>query len=316
VFGQVSTPNDSLYDFVILRQDGFPIYNLGCVVDDHAMGITLVARGRDHLGNTPQQVLLYRALGYDLPEFAHLPLMLSQKGEKLSKRHAAVAVQDYRDRGFTPSGVLNYLVRFGWSFGDQEIFTKEQLVESFSWDSVGRSDGRFDEKKFADVAFEHLKNDQLLGIEDYTTMVRPFLIARGIEASEEQTLAAAIATIRPRARNLIDAANAVDYYFREPPEFDAKASAKFLTNAAAPHLREMLDLVRQSTEFRAAELERAFHEMCEQRGIALKDLAQPARVALTGRSASPGLFEVMEVLGRERVEKRLERGIELASRVN
>src|SRR6187200_875607 len=155
VFGHVSTPNSQQQDFVILRQSGLPLYNLGAVVDDHEMEITLVARGRDHIGNTPQQVLLYQALDWKLPEFAHLPMMLSQKGEKLSKRHAAVSVAEYRDKGYTPEGVLNYLVRFGWSYGDQEIFSRQQLTELFSWDRVYKSDGKFDEKKFAHVAFQH-----------------------------------------------------------------------------------------------------------------------------------------------------------------
>jgi glutamyl-tRNA synthetase len=310
VFGTISTPNDSLYDFVILRQDGFPIYNLGCVVDDHDMGITLVGRGRDHLGNTPQQVLLYHALGYEVPKFAHLPLMMSQKGEKLSKRHGSVAVQDYRDRGFSPNGVLNYLVRFGWSFGDQEIFTREQLIEHFDWKSVGRSDGKFDEKKFADVAFEHLKTDSLMTRGEYAERILPFMAQRGITGPPTSTLGAAIDTIRPRARNFVEAALAVDFYFREPPEFDEKAAAKFLTRAAVAPLRELLGLVKEAPEFQAQALEAAFQTFCESKGLLMKDLAQPARVALTGRSASPGLFEVMVVLGKERTLRRLESGIE------
>src|SRR5262245_25334495 len=220
VFGEIRTPNDVQQDFVLVRTNGYPLYNLGCVVDDHEMGITLVARGRDHIGNTPQQILLYRAFGWDIPEFAHLPMMLSPKGEKLGKRNAAVAVQDYRERGYSPMGVLNYLVRFGWSFGDQEIFGRDELIRAFSWDRVNKSDGKFDEKKFADVAFEHLKREDLIPLADYLRDVRPFLEARGLSEFAEETLRAAIPTIRERARTLVEAAHALDYYFREPPELD------------------------------------------------------------------------------------------------
>lgn len=314
VFGKISTPNDSLYDFVILRGDGFPIYNLGCVVDDHAMDITLVGRGRDHIGNTPQQVLLYQALGWDVPEFAHLPLMLSKKGEKLSKRHASVAVQDYRDRGFTPNGVLNYLVRFGWSFGDQEIFTRDQLIQAFSWDSVGRSDGKFDEDKFADVAFEHLKNEELCSLEQYGEWVTPFLEARGIQSSDPETVRAALKSVRLRARNLIDAANALDFFFREPPELDEKAATKFLTQAAAPLLTSVVEAIREAGSFDETTLEKAVVDLCDRNQLKMKDVAQPIRVALTGRSASPGLYEVMVVLGKERTLARLDRAAQRAMR--
>ncbi len=313
VFGDVSTPNVSQYDFVLLRADGFPIYNLACVVDDHHMGINLVARGRDHLGNTPQQVLLYRALGWELPKFAHLPLMLSQKGEKLSKRHAAVGVQDYRERGFTPEGVLNYLVRFGWSYGDQEIFTRDELVERFSWDRVGRADGKFDESKFADVAFEHLKEPRLLDLERYAQLVIPFLEERGIAEPAPSVIEQALAAVRLRARSLRDAADALDFYFREPPELDPKAAAKFLTPESAPTLAELSTVLKACERWQAAELEERVVAWSTARDIKMKDIAQPARVALTGRKASPGLFEVMEVLGRDRTLSRLAAGERNAS---
>src|SRR5262249_1862394 len=158
-------------------------------------------------GNTPQQVLLYRALGWEPPEFAHLPLMLSPSGEKLSKRNASVGVQDYRDRGFTPAGILNYLVRFGWSYGDQEIFGRDELVRLFDWERVGRSDGKFDEKKFADVAFEHLKRPDLTPADDYAERVTPFLAARGLDHPSAERLTAPIAAIRERAHTLVEAAD-------------------------------------------------------------------------------------------------------------
>ncbi len=277
------------------------------------MGITLVARGRDHLGNTPQQVLLYQALGYELPEFAHLPMLLNKKGEKLSKRHASVAVQDYRDKGYTPEGVLNYLARFGWSYKDQEIFSRQQLIELFSWDRVGRSDGKFDEDKFADVAFEHLKEPELMSLDRYAALVGPFLEQRGIESPDLDKVRAGLDAVRLRARSLADAAEALDFYFREPPEFDPKASKKFLVPDAAPILTQMVSILEAEPTWEPEALEAKVKAWSESADIKLKLIAQPARVALTGRSASPGLFDVMMVLGRERSLMRLRRGAELCT---
>ena len=313
VFGRVSTPNSQLQDFVILRSDGYPLYNLACVVDDHDMEITLVARGRDHIGNTPQQVLLYAALGWQPPRFAHLPMMLSPKGEKLSKRHAAVGVQDYRERGYTPASVLNYLVRFGWSHGDQEIFRPDELVELFDWSRVSRSDGKFDEKKFLDTSFEHLKQEKLTTTEEYADTVVPFLEARGLPNPDRTTIRRALPHIRERARTLVEAADALDYFFREPPQFDAKAQAKFLTPEAGARLRSVCAQLESSTDWTAEALEQRFRDHIEAEQLKMKEVAQPVRVALTGRSASPPLFDVMVVIGRERTLARLSRAAELAS---
>lgn len=312
VFGFISTPNSAQQDFVLMRTDGYPLYNLAATIDDHLMNITLVARGRDHIGNTPQQILLYRAFGWEPPEFAHLPMMLSQKGEKLSKRNADVSVKDYRDKGYSPMGVLNYLVRFGWSAGDQEIFSREQLIELFNWDHVNKGDGKFDEKKFADVAFEQLKRSELTSLDEYIAFVRPFLAARGIENPDEDLLRRAIPGIRERARNLVDAAFDLDFYFREAPELDEKAKAKFLTPAAAPHLENLKNLLEKAADFRPEPLEAEFKAWVESSGLTMKDVAQPARVALTGRTASPPLFDVMVVLGKERTLERLARGAQIA----
>jgi len=312
VFGEISTPNSQQQDFVLIRPNGLPLYNLGAVVDDHFMDITLVARGRDHIGNTPQQVLLYQAFGYKLPDFAHLPMMLSPKGEKLSKRHASVSVIEYRDKGYTPMGVLNYLARFGWSFGDQEIFSRQELIEKFDWERVNKSDGKFDEKKFADVAFEHLKETHLTNDDSYVRAVMPQLAARGLDNVSEGQVRQALPLIRERARDLKDAAFHLDFYFRSPPEFDEKAKAKFLVPSVAPHLAGLADLIHGISEFSAVTSEQAFNAYLASTGLAMKDLAQAVRVALTGRTASPGLWEVMEVLGKAESVERLRSGSRVA----
>jgi glutamyl-tRNA synthetase len=307
VFGVISTPNAAQQDFVLMRTDGYPLYNLAATIDDHEMQISFVARGRDHIGNTPQQVLLYRAFGWEPPEFAHLPMMLAPNGEKLSKRHASVSVQEYKDKGYTPAAVLNYLVRFGWSFGDKEIFSRQELIDSFDWERVGKGDGKFDAKKYADVAFEHLKQPALTSLDEYVTWTKPFLAARGLTEVDEQLLRQAIPGIRERARTLVDAANDLDFYFREPPEQDEKAVSKFLTPESKPRLAAMVTLFEAHTTWTAESLEAAFKGWVEGQGLQLKDVAQPLRVAVTGRSASPPIFDVLVVLGRERSLARLKR---------
>jgi glutamyl-tRNA synthetase len=311
VFGAISTPNASQQDFVLVRTDGYPLYNLAATVDDHLMDITLVVRGRDHIGNTPQQVLIYRAFGWDPPEFGHLPMMLSPKGDKLSKRNADVSVQDYQRRGYPPMGVLNYIVRFGWSYGDQEIFSRDELIRAFDWERVNKGDGKFDEKKFADVAFEHLKRPELTPLDEYARTARPFLAERGLADPDQNLLLRAIPGIRERAVTLKDAAHHLDFYFREPPELDPKARDKLLGAEAAARLGELATALAGQTPWEAAALEGFVRTWAEGRGLAVKDVAQPARVALTGRSASPPLFEVMEVLGKERSVARLARAPEL-----
>jgi len=305
VFGHIATPNKAQQDFVLVRTDGYPLYNLAAVVDDHAMDITLVARGRDHVGNTPQQILLYRAFGWEPPAFAHLPMMLSPKGEKLSKRHASVGVHDYQAKGYTPGAVLNYLARFGWSHGDQEVFSLDELVELFDWNDVNKSDGKFDDKKFADIAFEHLKQERLTSLDDYVAWVKPFLAARGIDAPSDELLRKAVPSIRERARTLVDAANDLDFYFREAPVPDEKAVSAFLTAESKPRLAALASLFEQQPVWEIEPLESAFRGWVEAQGLQLKDVAQPIRVALTGRKASPPLFDVMLVLGRERSLARL-----------
>ncbi len=312
VFGEVKTPNVEQQDFVLLRSDGVPLYNFGAVVDDITMGITLVARGRDHMINTPPQIMLYQAFGAKVPDFAHLPMMLNQKGEKLSKRDGAVGVFEYRDQGYAPEAVLNYLARFGWSHGDQEIFSKEDLVSAFSWEACGRGDGKFDAKKFLAIQHEHLKTERLLSADDYATRVLPFLAQRGLRDVTKEDVLRALYTVRDRARTFVEAADMLDYFFREPPVMDEKAVEKFFVKDAAPRLRGFRDAIASSAEWTEADLEAKVQAYLEKEGLQIKDVAQPARVALSGRTASPGLYQVLFVLGREVSLARLTRAVEIA----
>ncbi len=316
VFKTISTPNSQQQDFVIVRPNGLPLYNLAAVVDDHEMGITLVARGRDHIGNTPQQIMLYEALGWEIPQFAHLPMMLSPKGEKLSKRHASVSVSEYRDKGYTADSVLNYLVRFGWSSGDKEIFSREELISAFNWDHVGKSDGKFDGAKFADVAFEHLKTPELTSDEHYLDLVRPYLEAAGIENATREKLEQCLPLIRERGRDLKDAAHHLDFYFRDPPVFDEKAQKKFLKPEAAEHLEALATIFEALPAWEVDSLEKAFQDYGSERDLKMKVYAQPTRVALTGRTASPGLFDVLVILGKKVSLRRLRDGAHIAAKAD
>lgn len=304
VFGEQSWPNKDMQDQVIVRKDGVPLYNLGCVVDDITMGITLVARGRDHMVNTPIQVLLYQALGAKVPEFAHLPMMLGKGGAKLSKRHGAVSVAEYRDQGFVPAGLLNYLVRFGWSFGDEEVFSMEDLIEKFDWSRCNRSDGKFDPNKLLAIGFEHLKQPELTSDEVYLERLAPFLEER-FEAVDSEAVERVLPQIRPRAKTLRDAAESLDWLFAKELVFDEKAKKKFLLSDRAVHLAPLAELLGTADAFVATALEEAVKAWVEKEDIKLGAVAQPARVALTGKTSSPGLFDVMEMLGRDETLSRL-----------
>jgi len=311
VFGEVTTPCSTFQDVVLQRQDGVPLYNFGCVVDDLTMGITLVARGRDHMINTPLQILLFRALGYEPPEFAHLPMMLGKKGVKLSKRHGAVAVSEYREQGVVPAALLNYLVRFGWSYGDQEIFSLAELQEKFGWDRCGRADGRFDPTKLTAISFEHLKRPELTSDEAYAAGVRPFIEAKGRKV-DPALLQRCIAVVRERASTLVDAAGRLDFIFSgEDLAFDEKAKQKFLLSDKARVLAPLRAALAAVDDFSAETLEQAVRGWAESEGLKLGAVAQPARVALTGSSASPGLFEVMELLGKDLTLARLDQALAL-----
>jgi glutamyl-tRNA synthetase len=311
VFGEVSTPNSAQQDSVLMRSDGVPLYNLGAVVDDITMGITLVARGRDHMVNTPIQILLYEALGAKVPQFAHLPMMLAPDGQKLSKRHGAVAVGEYRDKGISPAGLLNYLVRFGWSYNDEEVFSLPDLVQKFDWERCGKGDGKFDAKKLAAIAFEHLKRPELTSLDAYADGVQPFLDRRELTYSRE-ALVAAIPSVRERAQTFVDAADALDFFFRDPPEYDEKATKKFLVPERVERLHAFRALVDGAEDFQAASLEALATAWLTRENLELKEVAQPVRVALTGRTASPGLWEVLALLGKERSLARLDHAIQLA----
>ncbi len=304
VKGRVVFRNDELDDLILLRTDGTPTYNFCVVVDDVEMRITHVLRGDDHLANTPRQILMYQALGAPLPAFGHVPLILGPDKTRLSKRHGAMAVTAYRDMGFLSDAVVNYLVRLGWSHGDQEIFSRAELVEKFAIDAVGKSAGVFDIEKMLWLNGHYLRQ---LAPEDLARAVRPFIEERGLPVpGDERWLAKAVATVQERAKTLIEVVDLARFYLVDEIPIDPAAAAKLLKPPIKPALQDLRDALARIEPWDVETLTAAFNEVIARHGLALGKVAQPVRVAVTGTSASPGIFEVLDVLGRERTLGRLD----------
>jgi glutamyl-tRNA synthetase len=308
--GSVVFENNQLDDLIIMRSDGSPTYNFVVVVDDVDMKITHVIRGDDHLNNTPKQIHIYKALGYEIPDFAHLPMILGSDKARLSKRHGATSVMAYKDMGYLPDALVNYLVRLGWSYGDQEVFTREELITYFSFENVGKSSAVFNPEKLLWLNSQYMINADAGKLAD---LVLPFLVNEKIvgegQMLDRQWLSRAITTLKERARTLVELAGRLRYYIVEYVDYDEKARAKFLNDKSLPYLVELREYLVSLTDFSAAELEKVFKAMVEKEGMKLGNLAQPVRVAITGGTESPGIFEVIEIVGKEKTLKRLEKAI-------
>jgi glutamyl-tRNA synthetase len=308
VQGRVAWQNSDLDDLVLLRSDGSPTYMLSVVVDDHDAGVTHIIRGDDHLTNAARQKQIYNALGWDVPDMAHIPLIHGPDGAKLSKRHGALGVDAYRAMGYLPAALRNYLVRLGWSHGDQEIFTTEEMVEHFDLAQVGRSPSRFDFAKLENLNGHYLRNMADADLVDVLQSFAPEL-PDGAQlqsriADRREQLRAAMPGLKERAKTLIDLTEGARFLLADRPlEIDEKARA-LLTNDARALLQKATALL-QNVEWRAEPLDAAVRQLAEQEGVKLSAIAQPLRAALTGRTTSPGIFEVMHVLGREESLARL-----------
>ena len=303
--GRVVFQNKELDDLIIVRSDGTPVYNFCSVVDDADLHITHIVRGDDHLTNTPRQILLFQALGAELPRFAHLPLILGNDRSPLSKRHGSTAVRAYREQGYLPEALVNFLARLGWASGDQEIFSRAELIEKFRLDDVGKSPGVFNAEKLQWLNAHYLKEHPSTQI---AQEVKPFLAQKGLPIpGDDAWLAKALATLQPRAKTLVDLAELARFYLSDTPTFDAKAVSKFLTPETATLLEKLQGKLTALPAWGEHELEEVFTRLVQEEQLkGLGQIAQPVRVALTGSTASPGIFEVMVVLGRERTLARLE----------
>src|SRR5918999_739917 len=305
--GNVVFDNRELDDLIIARSDGTPTYNFCVVVDDIDMAISHIIRGDDHLANTPRQIQLYHALGHPPPQFAHVPLILGTDKGRLSKRHGATSVTAYRDMGYFPEAVVNYLVRLGWSFGDQEIFSREELIEKFMLDNVGKSAGVFNAEKFLWVNFHYLKSRPLSQLADE---VVPFIKAKGYPVPQDKSwLEKMIATLQERSKTLVELVDQAHFFLAEDIRIDEKAAAKFLTPEVSTPLRVLIQKLSAIEDFNGEAIERAFTAVLEELGLSMAKLAQPVRVALTGSTVSPGIHEVISVLGKERTLRRLRKAL-------
>jgi glutamyl-tRNA synthetase len=303
VKGAVVFDNRELDDLIIARSDGTPTYNFCVVVDDIAMAITHIIRGDDHLANTPRQIQLYHALGHQPPQFAHVPLILGTDKARLSKRHGATSVMAYRDMGYFPEAVLNYLVRLGWSHGDQEIFTRHELIEKFSLESVGKSAGIFNPEKFLWVNSYYLKE---LPLSRLAEDIIPYIAVKGYPVSPDKSwLERMIATLRERSKTLVELVDSAGFYLTDNIAIDENAAHKFLTAEIRIPLTKLVDKLAGLDDFTEAGIEQVFSAVLQELGLSMGKLAQPVRVALTGSTVSPGIHEVIAVLGKERTIKRL-----------
>jgi glutamyl-tRNA synthetase len=312
--GKIVFDNAVIDDLIILRSNGYPTYNFSVVVDDALMNITHVIRGDDHLTNTPRQVPIFQALGFPVPHFGHLPMILGSDKSRLSKRHGATSIMAYKDMGYLPEAMVNYLVRLGWSHGDQEIFTRQELIEKFSWKHVQTSAAVFNADKLLWINAEYIKTSPPTGV---AQALIPLLEAAGLQeqvrAVSLEWLAQLVVLVKERAKTLVEMVDWVRPYFGESVVLEEEAAKKFLTPAIAPVLGKLLARFEAFPTFSKQVWEESFKKFVEEEGIKMGQIAQPVRVAVTGRTASPGLFEVMEVLGRDRTLLRLRQGLERAT---
>ncbi len=309
--GRIMFDAKEIDDFIIQKTDGFPTYNFAVVVDDAEMEITHIIRGDDHLANTPKQVLIYESFSYDVPKIAHVSTILGSDKAKLSKRHGATAVVAYRESGYLPEALINYLTRLGWSYGDQEIFSKSDLIEKFTLENVGKSPAVFNPEKLLWLNGWYIRNKP---VSEIAELVMPLLQDKGFRVSLDSRFLKIVENLRERAKTLLDIANSADYFFTDEFQFQDKAKDKFLTGEALPIFENLINKLSKPDEFTIEELQRIFQEIIDEYGLKLVNVAQPVRVALTGGTVSPGIFEVMEILGKDKVLERLKRAVSLISK--
>jgi glutamyl-tRNA synthetase len=302
VQGEVRFPNKDLDDFIILRSDGGPTYMHAVVVDDHDMGVTHIIRGDDHLTNAARQTVIYKAMGWDVPKMAHIPLIHGPDGAKLSKRHGALGVEAYRAMGFLPVALRNYLARLGWSHGDDEIMSTEQMIEWFEVSDINKGAARMDYAKLEAVNGAWMRQTGDRELTDMLVSTLPFIegakaLAEAVARDSDSRLVAAMAGLKERAKTLVELADSAGYlYFRQTP--DEKAAALLNADAKAV-LAGAMRALEAATDWTAEALDAAIRAHAEATGLKLGKIAQPLRAALTGRTTSPGVFDVLAVLGRE-----------------
>jgi glutamyl-tRNA synthetase len=312
--GRVVFENSVLDDFIIFKSNGIPTYNFACVVDDHAMGITHIIRAEEHLSNTPKQIQVYKALGYEIPQFAHVPMILAPDRSKLSKRHGATSVEEFRDQGYLAEAIVNYLTLLGWSpEGNEEIFDLEKAVKEFSLERVNKTAAVYDIKKLTWINGHYLRE---LDLDYITNQVIPFMIKKGIITEEESNkkyeyIKQTVAISRDRSKTLDELADSIAFFFKDVTEYEEKGVKKhFCKENAAELLIKGAEALERLDEFTHESTEHAFRSLTDSMGLKAAELIHPTRLAITGRTVGPGLFEIIVLLGKGETVKRMKKAAE------
>jgi glutamyl-tRNA synthetase len=311
---QVSFQNQIIGDFIIMKSNGIPTYNFACVVDDYFMDISHVIRADEHLSNTPKQILLYQSLGYPLPLFAHVPMILAPDRSKLSKRHGATSVEELRDDGYLPEAILNYLSLLGWSpEGEEELFPLSEITSRFSLEKVSHNPAIYDLKKLTWINGHYLREQDL---DKITQAALPFFQQKGLIAGEinpeiYERIKAATGVVRDRVKTLAEVADAAYYFFRDDFSYESKGVDKhFKKEKAATILQEGKACLAGLDDFSVSGIEEVYRNLTERLQIKTADIFHPTRLAVTGRTVGPGLFDLMALVGKEKVLERLDRAVQ------
>ncbi len=306
VKGRVVIQNSELDDLIIARSDGTPTYNLTVVVDDWDMGVTHVIRGDDHLNNTPRQINILKALGAPIPQYAHIPMVLGEDGSRLSKRHGAVSVLQYKEEGYLPEALLNYLVRLGWSHGDQEIFTIDEMIELFSLDAVNNAPSTFNPEKCLWVNQQHIQRSSG---EHLARHLAPFMAERGCDLDQGPALADVAELLKERSKTLVEMADQAVYFYKDFDQFDESAAKKHLRPVAEAPLSTLKAKLEALADWRAEAIHEAIQQTAAELEVGMGKVGMPFRVAITGVGQSPSIDQVAALLGREKVLNRLDKAL-------
>ncbi len=307
VKGDTAFQNVEMDDFIIQRSDGSPMYNLAVVVDDLTMGVNTIIRGDDHLINTPKQMLIYKALKTPMPSFGHVPMVLGSDKSRLSKRHGAMSVGEYKNMGFLPDAVINYLVRLGWSHGDQEFFERDDLIDKFDLEHLGKSASMFDTDKLMALNSKHIQSKSPEELADHLLY---HLKNLGIKAKNDGFTKEIIKTLQPRSKTLVEMAQGAAFYYQDAVKYDEKAARKFLKPEMVTILEKSADYIENLQTYTQEELETVFKKIMDETSLKFGKIAQPLRVAITGTTVSPGIFEMLLALGKNKTVSRLKSAIQ------
>lgn len=313
IHGDVTFNMDQFDDFVIVKSNGMPTYNFAVVVDDHLMGMTHVLRAEEHLSNTPKQLLIYEALGFEPPKFGHMPMILAPDRSKLSKRHGATSVEEFRAQGYLPEAIINYLTLLGWGPGDErEIFTLEETVKLFELEQMSKKAAVYDTKKLTWMNGQYLSELPLEKIlpEAETFFIKDGLVTKEWLAENKEYFAKLVDTVRVRVKTLQEVADASDYFFKDVEAYDEKGVAKHFKPEAAELLEKCIAALEADEVFDLTSTEAIYNKIAADNGLALGKVIHPTRLALTGRTVSPGMFDVMVLLGKEKTLARMRKAVE------